>query len=203
MVRPPGKRTGKYDWQPVSLTAADLEAITGLGRRMQIDWRSRGLLPKQGSRTERYTAKEVTEVLLLQRLRPKFPHDLDVLLGHVRRIAPIVLWYVLFEYKAWHFIGSPKDRVEFEKEMADKDNELYDQCREIIGVPKSWPMEEYYVWDGEDWHLTSNLHAEFLQRRSELQLAVNHFAIGDRLAEKLPGPLYEVRLKSSSSHGRR
>lgn len=194
----------EYQWIKLPLSSAELEAVTGLTPRMQKDWRSRGLLAKAGSRTEIYSPREVAALLFLQALRPYVPLPLETLLKHAHRVAPQVLWFMFVDFPAWQFVGSPAERLKFEALMRDRDDDLVEDCKSIIGMPRRWQAHNYSVWLEGDWQETSSLH-DFLDENEHhhpFLLIIDHFALGRRFAETLPRPLYEVRLKTKRGRGR-
>lgn len=119
------KMKALYDWDPITLPTSEVERITQVDRKTMFRWRNRGFLAKSGPRTELYTPEEVVVILALHEMRsilPAFP--LEQLAEHARAIAPNILWHALFESKPWQFVGSPKQRLEFDDDMRKEDNKL-------------------------------------------------------------------------------
>jgi hypothetical protein len=118
---------------------------------------------------------------------------LEHFVSHAERVAPSVLFYVLIEHKPWIFAGPPVEKPKFEDEIRTRDSELYDDCKQILGMPPSWTPHTHSVWDGAAWYETSTLDSLFSSHDRSFGVVLDHHALGEALSKKLTRPIYEVR----------
>jgi hypothetical protein len=173
-------------------TPQEVEAMTGIVPVLQRTWKQRGYIRHHTHVHARLTVHELAQIMALQFASQSIPVEMKFVHEAVAEAAPSILWFALFDVRAWDIDGTAEQKAIFKRAL-DSDNAEPLRLESAVGLNRE-KFGRYIVLRPEEWEFVNDLNDTFADERTPAAVVIDLVAIAKRLVESRKRPRGLIRV---------